>query len=237
MTRAEKIKYFSGGEPLAPMCEQYLDLSTLGDAQERKRVTETVIDYFSESSSTTEPVAEAERLVRTLDPVTVNILRVALDGDFFDRRSVNVFLHRHLSGIRVRTYMLLMYGIDDVPARSGSSSFMNGLHQRRQDEGGRDELVIDLSSDDLYRRNVALLRYGVRVTSELEPNETVDMFLEDKFTRDLKLLPEVREIIWDNPDKADRIAHFVIDRRRQDAGLIRELLASGIPGSLSDGII
>lgn len=236
-TRAEKDAALLRSEPIAPMCEQYLDFSTLGGKEERASVTRTLVDHFCESTSTSEPEAEAERLMRTLDDVTVNLIRVALDGDFWQGRSVNVFLHRSLSGIRVRTYMLLMYGINDVPARSGSSSLMNGLHERRQDEGGRDELVIDISTNDLYKRYVALLRYGVRVTSELELNESKDMFIEHRMTGDLKLIPEVRDIIWEHPDEADRIAHFVIDRKQQDVDLILALIESGVPNSLTDGMI
>lgn len=237
MSRAEKITYFSGGEPLAPMCERYLDVSTLGDRDERADVTARVASYFEESTVTTEPQLEAERFVEALDAVTVNILRVALDGEFFYSRSVNVFLNRHLFGIRVRTYMLLMYAIDDVPMRSGSSSYMNGLHDEYQDEGGRQVLRIDLSTDDLYKRNVALLRYGVRVASELELSESKDMFLERAHTRDLQLLPEIRDIIWNHPEQADRIAHFVIERKYQDATLIREMIDSGIPEALTEGVI
>lgn len=237
MSRAEKIAYFSGGEPLAPMCEQYLDVTTLGDPNERVSVTEQVASYFEESTLTTEPQREAERFVEALDAVTVNILRVALDGEFFYGRSVNVFLNRNLFGIRVRTYMLLMYAIDDVPMRSGSSSYMNGLHDEHQDEGGRRVLTIDLSTDDLYQRNVALLRYGVRVASELELSESKDMFVERSHTRDLELLPEIREIIWNHPEQADRIAHFVIERRQQDASLIRELIQSEVPRPLTDGLL
>lgn len=236
--KREASALLKGSPALPPCCERYLDFETLGSSDERKEVLELITDEYRQTpgpNRTTTPRTYARRIVDTLDAVTINLLRTSLEQGLLKYRVLNRIISRRMQGIAARNYIIMMLGVSDLEARSGTMRQFDGLHDLTFDADGKPGFVpLDLSTDDLYLRNLALLRYGVMVLNGLSVPDGAALFVERR-GEDMIIMPKMRELIWNRYESVDRIAGIVIERNAQDADLISRILDSEGASALNSG--
>jgi len=234
--RARKV--LAECSPLAPICEQYLDLSTLGSRNDRSALIDIFEEVYVErdyASYDGTPTVAARKFVKALDSVTVNILLTSYRSGLIDVSILKKLAANFTRNIDVRNYTLLQIAIHGLEAKSGTTRQFYGLNDLTG-EAPNFELLLDLSTDEKYRGNAACLRYAVMVTNGLPFPEGERLFY---FRRndDMIIVPEMKELIWGRPELADKIAAIVIARGVQDAGLIEAMLDDEIVPPMSSGTL
>lgn len=224
--------------PLAPMCEQYLDLATLGSKNDRTALIEIFEELYVErdyESYDGKPTVAARRFVKALDDVTANILLTSYHSGLITMSTLKRLASNFTSNNDVRNYTLLQIAIHGVEAKSGTTRQFYGLNDLTG-EGPDFGLSLDLSTDEKYRGNAACLRYAVMVTNGLPIHEGTQLFL---FRRndDMIIIPEMKDLLWRRPEQADMIAAIVIARGVQNAGLIETMLDDEIAPPMSSGTL
>ena len=239
MNREDKDRLLAASAPLPPLCEQYLDFGTLGSRESEDAVIEHFIEAYVNNPRTNpkeDVVASAREHVSSFDDVTINLMGTAFERELIEFKIFAKIRANDLRGLRARNYVLLQIAIRDLQARSGSFRQFDGLHvQENNDPNGA--LLLDLSTDEQYRGNVACLRYGVMVTNALPMHEERVLFYRRSGQDDLILDPKMAKLLWSRPDQADRIAGIVIQRRSQDPEMIVQVLDGSAASSLGSGVL
>lgn len=220
-----------GGYPLAPICEQYLDRGALGAEGAVESFIAAVTALYSNEDQDGwarlgAPGEYARSFADQLDPVTLNIIHASWRrGQIEDHVLIKIRAQQY-GPEQARNYALLMIGIRDLSQQAGATRQFNGLHALEVDDNG-DPVSLDLSTDDLYRGNLALLRYAVAVTDAWHDAQR-KLFMRVSGDNDaLVIEPRMRELIWKHQDQLDTIIQKVIERKEQDVDRLSADLESG----------
>lgn len=236
-TKARKV--FDQCPLIAPICEQYLDLATLGSKKVRSELVEVFEEIYVErdyASHDGTPIMAARKMVKPLDDVTVNLLHTSYHSGLVTPSTLSKIAANFDDPSTIRNYTLLQIAIHGLEAKSGSMRQFMGLHNLTG-EGPHFELVpLDLSTDEKYRAYAACLRYGVIVTNGLPMREGEALFYVRR-NDDLILNQEMSKLLGQRPEHADQIAAIVVARKSQDAGLIAALLDDEIVPPLGSGVL
>jgi hypothetical protein len=238
-TKSAARKVLDQCPPLAPICEQYLDMATLGS----KKVRSELIELFEEvyvsrdySAHDGRPDVAARKMVEPLDDVTVNLVQTSFNAGLVSPNMLAKVASNFSDPAMIRNYVLLQIAIHGLEAKSGSMRQFMGLHDLTG-EGPHFELVpLDLSTDAKYLGYSALSRYGVIVTNDL-PMRAGERLFYVRRNDDLIIEPKMQELLWRYPDRADEIAAIVVARKAQDADLIATILSDGIAPPLGSGTL
>lgn len=239
-TNSRSLSDLDGGYPLASVCEQYLDESTLGTKGDVDSFIERLIalyktDEYSGWTNPSDPAEYARAFAEKLDPVTLNIINASWQRGLIEDHVLVKTRAQGYGPEQARNYTLLMIGINDLPQKAGATRQFNGLHRLLMDEYGNPVDRLDLSTDESYRGNVALLRYSVTVTGEWSDiggfRGWGEFFL--MVGEDIVVDPEMHKLLWEYPTKADWAASVVLERRSQDVAIFRQML---LPDVLSGRI-
>jgi hypothetical protein len=132
-----------------------------------------------------------------------------------------------------------MIGIRDLPQKAGATRQFNGLHRLLADANGDPVDRLDLSTDEAYRGNVALLRYSTTVTGEWPDNRGWRRFFFSTGDESEAIIiePKMHNLIWEYQDKADLLAAIVLARREQDVHVLREMVSGRVELPLIDGVL
>lgn len=247
-TNSRSLSDLDGGYSLAPACEQYLDESTLGTEADVDSFVERLTalyktDEYSGWTNPSDPAEYARAFAEQLDAVTLNIINASWQRGLIEDHVLAKTRAQGYGREQARNYALLMIGINDLPQKAGATRQFNGLCRLLMDEKGDPVERLDLSTDESYRGNVALLRYSVTVTGEwghFDIRGWGELFLTAG--DDIIVDPEMQNLIWEHPSKADWFASTVLENRKQDVDMFRQVLhpdvVSGrINRSLADGAI
>lgn len=238
-TKSVARKVLDQCAPLAPICEQYLDLETLGSKKDRSELIDVFGEIYVErdySSHDGDPYAAARKMVKTLDDVTVNLLYSSYLSGLITPSTLAKIASNFNDSLMIRNYVLMQIAIRGLEAKIGSMRQFMGLHDLTG-SGPHFELVpLDLSTDENYFGYVALSRYGVIVTNGMPFREGERMFLIRR-NDDMIIDHAMQELLWKMPDQADQIAAIVVARKTQDADLIATMLEDEIIPPLGSGTL
>lgn len=225
-----------GGYPIAPRCEQYLNIATLGTGEDRSQLIEVVADvfrYHPGPNHTTTPRTYARRFVNPMDAVTVNVLNTSWQRKLITNDDISKMKAQALTPLSARNFALLLMGITDLPKLAGTMRQFIGLHYVDLSGDTMQVRSIDLSTDDLYARYQALFRFSIDVS---ERWRNASIFVR-RFSEDMALPPDMYDLLWDHPEHVDLIAQLVVERKAADYDMLREAASGAIPASLSDGLL
>ena len=235
--------HLDGGYPLAPICEQYLDVSTLGEDGSVDAFIKDIVEYYSAEDKSawkqiSTPEEHAKELAEKLDPVTLNVLHASWKRGLFSGRVLEVIRAQGYGKEQTRNYALLMIGINDLSQSAGATRNFNGLHRLLTDANGDPVEWPDLSTDELYKGNLALLRYGVTLMDQW--GNARNFFLttvsgpgDEAFI----IEPDMHKLIWEYKEHADLIASIVLAQKEQNVVQLRGVLAEKIELPLIDGVL
>jgi hypothetical protein len=241
-TSTQPLAALDGGYPLAPICEQYLDRDTLGAEDAVESFIKDVIALYGEEDNTgweqVGPAAEyARSFAKQLDPVTLNVLHTSWKRGLIEDHVLVKIRAQQYGPEQTRNYALLMIGIRDLPQNAGATRQFNGLHRLLADANGDPVDRLDLSTDESYTGNVALLRYSIAVTNEW-PHGWGEFFLVAGDNGDIIIVyPDVHNLIWEHPDKADLLAAIVVELKNQNAEQLRAMVTGEVELPLIEGVL
>jgi hypothetical protein len=233
------IKDLDGGYELAPYCRKFINADTLGTEDDRVQFIEVLTDVYRKHpgpNHTTTPRTYARRYVEELDAVTINILhtgwlRNAIDVDVLNRIKI------WFGAEDARNFAMLRMESSDIPAASaGVTRQFLGLKWHFADADGAPPAHLDISTDDMFHRNLAVYRYALAVTNEWHGSLRT-FYRGGADGDDLVLAPEIWRLVYDHPEKADLLARLVVEREDQDIELLSNMVAHDIAPSLSSGVL
>lgn len=231
-----------GGYTLAPMCEQYLNMETLGTQEDAesliKRVTALFgTDEYSGWSNPSDPEEYARIFVDGLDPVTLNIVNASWRSGLFPNHVIAKIRAQRYSAEETRNYALLMIAINDLQQKAGATRQFDGLHKLLADASGNPITRLDLSTDEAIRSSIALLRYSVTVTGEMGWWSARKFFLTAEHD-EIIVDPTMHALLTQYPHKADLFASMVVESGEQNVGLFRQMMIPDVvSGRITEPLI
>lgn len=236
-----------GGYPLAPICEKYLDRNTLGTAGAVESFIEDIIALYGkdEYSGWEQQIGSAKEYARAfadlLDPVSLNIIHTSWRNGLIEDPVLVKIRAQQYGPEEARNYVLLMIGIRDLEQNAGATRQFNGLHALLADENGNHVDRLDLSTDEAYTGNVALLRYSITVTGKLQsegPRAWGEFFyVGGRDNEAIIVPPDMHQLVWDYQDQVDEIAQIVIVRKEQNVEQLRAMFSGEIERPLITGVL